>query len=108
MLASVRLATLISLAGMRISERLVTSRYRRNFEVLCMFLSQRNTAAKKPELHRIPTDRGAGVLHFGAFDQAKYHQALHLRIDGIDKMDDALLAALKCRECVAVYFHNCL
>jgi hypothetical protein len=108
MLASLRLATGISLAGIRISERLVTSRYRCNLEVLCVFLPQRDSAAKQPKLHGISTYRRTCVLNFSAFDEPEHHQALHLWIDRVDKLDDALLASFQRRERFAVDSHNFL
>lgn len=76
--------------------------------MLCVFLSQRNTAAKQPKLHGISTNRRTRVLDLGTLDQPENHQALHLRIVGIDRVDDALLASFQRCECVAVDFHNFL
>jgi hypothetical protein len=70
MLASMRFATVISLAGTRISVELVTSPYRRNFEMAGMLLAQGDAATEEAKLHRVATDRRARVLNFGPFNKA--------------------------------------
>ena len=106
MLTSVRFATVISLTGTRVSVDLVTSRYGCNVKVLSMLLAQRDTATEKPEFHRIATDRGTCVLDFGALHEPKHHQALDLRVRGIDCLDNAFLAAFQGGQCAAISCHN--
>jgi hypothetical protein len=48
------------------------------------------------------------MLDFGTLNQPEDHQPLHLRIDGVDEADDALLTAFQRCERVAVGFHNFL
>jgi hypothetical protein len=108
MLASARLVTVISLAGMRISEDLVTNRYWCNFEAPGMFLAKGNSTTKKAEFHRIAADRRTRVFDLRTLDETKYHQALDLRVRSIYCPNNALLAALEGCKCVAVDRHDCL
>ena len=64
----------------------------------CVFLSQRDTAAEQPKLHGVAANRGTRVFDFGTLNQSQHHQALHLRIDRVNEVDDALLAAFQGRE----------
>ena len=90
------------MAGTRISVDLVTSRYRRNLEVPCVFLTQGNATTKQPKFHRVSTDRCARVLKLGTFDKAENHESQNLRIRGIHEVDNALLTALERGERIAV------
>jgi hypothetical protein len=75
-------------------------------EVTGMFLPQGNAAAEQAEFDRVAADGGTGMLYLGALDEAEDHEALNLRIRGIDCLDDAFLAAFESRECAAVGIHN--
>jgi hypothetical protein len=108
MLASARLVTVISLAGMRISEDLVTNRYWCNCEAPGMFLAEGNPTTEKAKFHRIAADRRTRVFNFRALHETKHHQALNLRVRRIYCSDNAFLAAFKGCECVAVDSHDCL
>jgi hypothetical protein len=105
MLASERLATVISLAGMRVSAGLVTSRYGCHLEETGVLLAQRNAVAKEAEFYRVTPDCRARVLDLGALDEPQHHEALNLRIGRVDCLDDTFFAPSQGSECAAVDCH---
>jgi hypothetical protein len=91
---------------MRISEDLVTNRYWCDFEAPGMFLAQRNAATKKAKFDRVSANSRTRMFDLCSLDQTKHHQALDLGVRGIDRPNDAPLAASESRECVAVDSHD--
>ena len=108
MLASMRFATVISLAGIRISDDLVTSHYWRDAEVPRMLLAQRDAAAKQLELHGVAPDRRTGVFDLRTLDEAQHHEALYLGIRGVNRLDDSFLTAFQASQCATVACHKYL
>ena len=108
MLASLRFATVMSLTGTRVSEGLVTSHYRCNFEKTGMLLSQRNAVAEEPEFNRVSTDCRTRMLDLGSFNETEDHEALNLWVRRVNSLDDAFLAAFKGCERVTVDCHKAI
>jgi hypothetical protein len=103
-----RFATVILLAGILVSEVLVTSRYRHNVEIAGMFLAQRDATTEEAKFHWIATDCRARVLDFRTLDEAENHKPLYLGVRGVNGPDNALLTAFQGCQCIAVNRHNFL
>ena len=69
-------------------------------------LAKRDTATEQPELQGIAAERGAGQLDDRSLDETERHQALDLRIRGVDRRDNAFLALAERCERAAVAVHS--
>ena len=108
MLASLRFATVMSLTGTRVSEGLVPSHYRCNFEKTGMLLSQRNAVAEQPEFNRVATDCRTRMLDLCSLDEAENHETQNLGVRGVNSLDNTFLAAFQGCERVTVECHRAI
>lgn len=80
---------------MRNSAGLLTRAGNGNGEALCLLTSQGDGVAEQAKLDRISAERVAGKLYFDAFHQSEDHQALYVRMFGINVVDDVFPALFK-------------